>query len=102
MMLVIVEFRLQPDAEEMFERTLEEMHERIRRYDGFLGEEACQAMSDASKFVSLFRFTDRNAVEAWRNDEVHRRAQALAKSEVFSWYQITVAEVERAYEFSSG
>ena len=71
MVLVIVEFLLKPDAQDKFERALEEMQEAIKQYDGFLGEEPCRSMSDANKLVTLFRFNDRDAVEAWRNDEKH-------------------------------
>ncbi len=101
MILVIVEFLLQPDAQDKFERALEEMQELIKQYDGYLGEEPCRAMSNVEKFVTLFRFRDRDAVDAWRNDEKHLLVQALGKKEVFSWYRITVADVEREYEFSA-
>ena len=75
-MLVIVEFQLRENARAKFERALLEMNARIESYDGYLGEEPCQALSDSSKFVTLFRFEDRDAVEAWRNDEVHLKTQA--------------------------
>ena len=101
MILVIVKFLLQPDAQDKFERALEEMQELIKQYDGYLGEEPCRAMSNVDKFVTLFRFRDRDAAEAWRNDEKHLLVQALAKREVFSWYRITVADVEREYEFQA-
>ncbi len=101
MILVVVEFLLRPDAQEKFERALEEMQELVKQYDGYLGEEPCRAMSNEDKFVTLFRFSDLDAVEAWRNDEKHLLVQALGKREVFSWYQITVAQVERAYEFEA-
>ncbi len=71
MILVIVEFLLQPDAQDKFDRALEEMQELIKQYDGYLGEEPCRAMSNVDKFVTLFRFSDRDAAEAWRNDEKH-------------------------------
>ena len=101
MILVIVEFLLRPDAQDKFERALEEMQELIKQYDGYLGEEPCRAMSNVDKFVTLFRFRDRDAAEAWRNDEKHLLVQALGKREVFSWYRITVADVEREYEFEA-
>ena len=77
------------------------MQERIKQYDGYLGDEPCRSMSNVDKFVTLFRFSDRDAVETWRNDEKHLLVQALGKQEVFSWYQITVAEVERQYVFEA-
>lgn len=98
MILVVVEFLLQPNAQDKFESALLEMQSRIENYEGFLGEEPCRAVSDPDKFISLFRFSDHEAVEAWRNDEQHLRVQALGKSDILSWYRITVADVEREYE----
>ena len=98
MILVIVEFLLLPNAQDKFENALAEMHARIANYEGFLGEEPCRAVSDPDKFITLFRFSDREPVEAWRNDEQHLRVQALGKSDILSWYRITVANVEREYE----
>ena len=99
-MLVVVEFRLQTNAQDKFKHALAEMQARVASYEGFLGEEPCQSMSESDKFVTLFRFSDRTVVEAWRNDEQHLRVQALGKNEIFSWYRITVAEIEREYEGS--
>ncbi len=98
MILVVVEFLLQPNAQDKFESALLEMQSRVANYEGFLGEEPCRAVSDSDKYIKLFRFSDREAVEAWRNDEQHLRVQALGKSDILSWYRITVADVEREYE----
>lgn len=98
MMLVIVEFVLNPGLENEFEAALGEMQARVKRYDGFLGEEPCRSLNDESKYVTLFRFRDRDTLEAWRLDEEHQRVQQLGRERIFAWYRICVADVEREYE----
>ncbi len=39
MMVVIVEFELRAGMESEFETELKHMHEQVKKYDGFLGEE---------------------------------------------------------------
>ncbi len=37
----------------------------------------------------------------WRNDAEHRRIQELAKEKIFSWYRISVTQVERRYDWNA-
>ncbi len=97
-MLVIVEFVLSPGMEAEFEAALAEMQARVEHYDGFLGEEPCRSLNDESKYVTMFRFRDRDTIEAWRLDDEHQRVQRLAREKIFAWYRICVAQVERRYE----
>ena len=96
MILVVVEFELRPGSEKEFEAALAVMQKRIQRYDGFLGEEPCRSL-DGPKYVTIFRFQDRESVRAWREDPEHVRIQKLGRDKLFSRYQICVCEVEREY-----
>lgn len=101
MMMAVVEFRLRDGTQQQFEQSLGDMQNRIAHYDGYLGELACQAVSDPARLVTIFLFEHQEALEAWRDDAAHLEAQALGKNEVFSWYQITVATIERRYQFTA-
>ena len=100
MMLVTVEFALRPGTEEKFEAALEEAHESVKRYDGFLGEQPCRDIFNKDKFVTIFYFRDRESIQAWRRDADHMRMQRMGKKEIYAWYRIRVAEVERQYGFN--
>ena len=100
MMLVTVEFALRPGMEEKFEAALEEAHECVKRYEGFLGEQPCRDLFNEEKFVTIFYFRDRETIQAWRRDADHMRMQQMGKSEMFAWYKIRIAEVERQYGFN--
>lgn len=97
MMLVIVEFALREGAEEQFESALRRMQDRVKDYDGYLGEEPCQSLIDENKFVSIFYWRDRQSIKAWREDPEHVRVQELGRETLFSYYKIRVCEVEREY-----
>ncbi len=82
-----------------FEAALAAMQERVKRYDGFLGEEPCRSVRDDGKFVMIFYFRDRESIEAWRDDPDHIRIQQLGREKLFAWYKIRIAELEREYEW---
>ena len=96
-MLVTVEFALRPGMEARFEAALDKAHACIKKYDGFLGEEPCRSISDENRFVTLFYFHDRESIKAWRRDADHIRLKQMGKEEIFSWYRIRIAEIEREY-----
>ena len=100
MMLVTVEFELNPGMDREFQVALAEAHECVKHYDGFLGEEPCRSLLNENKFVTVFYFRDRESIKAWRQDADHMRIQRMAKDKIFSWYRIRVAEIERQYGFN--
>ena len=97
MIIVTVEFILRPGVEKEFAAALAEMQERIKRYDGFLGEEPCRSLADNKKFVTIFYFRDRESAKAWRDDPEHARIQKLGRDKLFAWYRVRIAEIEREY-----
>lgn len=97
-MQVTVEFALNPGMEAEFEKASALMHERIKAYDGFLGEQPCRSLVDDGRFVTLFRWRDREAIKAWYDDPVHKQIQQLGREKIFAWYRICVAEIEREYD----
>ena len=97
MIQVTVEYVLRPGAEEKFEQALSRMQERVKGFDGYLGEELCQSTAEDGKFVTIFYWRDRETMAAWRQDPEHLKVQQLGREEIFAWYRIRVAEVEREY-----
>lgn len=100
MMIVIVEFELRAGAESEFETALQQMQQQVQKYDGFLGEAACCSLDNNKKFVTLFYWTDRESIKAWREDPEHTKIQHLARKKIFAWYKIRVRELEREYEWA--
>lgn len=65
--------------------------------DGFISIERFQSLYDPSKILSLSFWRDEEAVQQWRNMEVHRVAQEKGRSSVFEDYRLRVASVIRDY-----
>ncbi|HZB90495.1 MAG TPA: antibiotic biosynthesis monooxygenase, partial [Stellaceae bacterium] len=65
--------------------------------DGFLSIERFQSLTTEGKILSLSFWRDAAAVQRWREQEQHRRAQARGRTEVFADYRLSVAEVVRQY-----
>jgi heme-degrading monooxygenase HmoA len=79
MMVVIVEFELRAGAESEFEAMLKHMQQRVKQYDGYLGEAPCCSIENEKIFVTLFYWRDRKSLKAWREDPKHVKVQRLAR-----------------------
>ena len=73
----------------------------LEKLDGFISIERFESVTTPGKFVSISFWRDEAAVQAWRNVEGHRIAQAQGRSEVFADYRIRVASVVRDYSMSA-
>jgi len=69
----------------------------LEKIDGFISIERFASLSTQGKLLSLSLFRDEAAVEAWRNVEAHRLAQAQGRAGIFYDYRIRVANVIRDY-----
>lgn len=69
----------------------------LERIDGFLSIERFESLSAPGKVLSLSFFRDEAAVQAWRNTQHHREAQAKGRGGVFADYRLRIAGVVRDY-----
>ena len=65
--------------------------------DGFISIERFESLSQPGKILSLSFWRDEAAVEAWRQMEAHRSAQARGRNHIFADYRLRVASVMRDY-----
>jgi heme-degrading monooxygenase HmoA len=73
---------------------------QLERIDGFISVERFESLYEPGKMLSLSFFRDEEAVQAWRNIEAHRAAQAKGRTEVFADYRLRIAGVIRDYGLS--
>ncbi|WP_374653140.1 antibiotic biosynthesis monooxygenase [Dongia sp.] len=69
----------------------------LEKIDGFISVERFQSIANPGRMLSLSFFRDEEAVRAWRNLEVHRRAQEAGRNGLFAGYRLRVASVLRDY-----
>ena len=77
-----------------------ELRPQLEGIDGFISVERFESLYEPGKMLSLSFFRDEAAVQAWRNLEAHRAAQAKGRAEVFSDYRLRIAGVIRDYGMS--
>jgi heme-degrading monooxygenase HmoA/uncharacterized protein YjiS (DUF1127 family) len=75
----------------------EALRSHLDTLDGFISIERFRSVSDPAKLVALSFWRNEAAVEAWRNNEVHRLIQAKSRQDVFRDYRLRVATVLRDY-----
>lgn len=97
---MIFEYWFDPDDDEAYQEYLEEsarLRELLPSVDGFAGIERFASEKESRHFLAIGYFTGEDAVAAWRNHPVHRRAQSLGRSRFFAGYRLRMAEVVRDY-----
>lgn len=55
------------------------------------------SMSEGDQEMTLSYWPDKLAIQRWRNDPEHVRAQAMGEQHWYADYRIQVAEVQRDY-----
>ena len=73
----------------------------LEKIDGFISIERFESVTTRGKFLSISFWRDEAAVQAWRNVEGHRIAQARGRGDIFADYRIRVASVMRDYGMTS-
>jgi heme-degrading monooxygenase HmoA len=73
---------------------------QLERIDGFISVERFESLYEPGKMLSLSFWRDEAAVQAWRNVEAHRAAQAKGRADVFADYRLRIAGVIRDYGMS--
>lgn len=99
MILVMIKHEIRLGMEAEFQEALDTLKERVKGYDGFLGEEPCKNIENENIFFTVFYWRDRESMNSWRDDPVHKRVQQLGKDRILKWYEIKIAEVEREYDW---
>lgn len=69
----------------------------LEQIDGFIAIERFESLTTKGKYLSLSFWRDEDAVQAWRNLENHRQAQARGRGGIFADYRLRVASVARDY-----
>jgi heme-degrading monooxygenase HmoA len=69
----------------------------LEKVDGFISVERFQSLTTPGKYLSISFWRDEQAVQAWRNLDGHRAAQARGRAVVFADYRLRVASVIRDY-----
>jgi heme-degrading monooxygenase HmoA len=101
--MIAVIFEVTPKAERKQEYLdiAASLRPTLETIDGFISIERFQSLVNPGKILSLSFWRDEAAVQAWRNVEGHRQAQAKGRAEIFADYRLRIAGVIRDYGMSA-
>lgn len=69
----------------------------VEKIDGFISIERFGSLVEEGKLVSLSFWRDEAAIDEWRNQMAHRKAQARGRAQYFKDYRLRVSKVVRDY-----
>jgi len=74
-----------------------QLRPHLEKVDGFISIERFESLSQPGKILSLSFWRDEEAVQGWRNFELHREIQSKGRAYIFKDYRLRVAAVVRDY-----
>ncbi len=97
--MIAIIFEVEPHAEHKhaYLDTAADLRPVLEKMDGFISVERFQSLTDENKLLSLSFWRDEEAVKAWRNLPMHRKAQKSGREIYFGNYRLRVAHVLRDY-----
>jgi heme-degrading monooxygenase HmoA len=101
MIAVIFEVIPTADGKEEYLSIAAKLKEHLVDVPGFVSIERFQSLADERKILSLSFWESENAIEQWRNLEVHRAAQSRGRDSLFEEYRIRVASILRDYSMEN-
>lgn len=100
MVIVVFRSRLRPDADlAELGRLGERMYGLASAMPGFVAYKDFEAADGET--LTLVEFESPATLLAWRKHPEHLEAQARGRAVMFSEYQITICEPQRAYRFTA-
>jgi heme-degrading monooxygenase HmoA len=95
--VIVVIFESWPTDAQKYIDMGEALQRSLKAQDGFISIERFRSVTDPDKLVALSFWRDEAAVDAWRNNDLHRTIQARSRQELFRDYRLRVAAVLRDY-----
>jgi heme-degrading monooxygenase HmoA len=95
MFLCIIEFGIKPEMEKVNAQLLQEMFAELATFEGFLGKESFLDAQKPDRRISISYWRDQDALARWMKNLSHLRVIRVGKRDVFTHYEIRIAEMKR-------
>lgn len=97
--MIAVIFEVVPHAEhrQAYLDTAAALRSHLETIDGFVSVERFESLTQPGKLLSLSFWRDEEAIQQWRNLDVHRSAQRRGRGRYFADYRLRVAGIIRDY-----
>ena len=97
MIVVIFESQPRPERKDAYLEAGARLGPLVQGFEGFVEIERYESLTTPGKLLALSTFRDEEAVNKWRNLEIHRRIQNSSRRSIFEDYRLRVATVLRDY-----
>lgn len=97
MIAVLFEADVIATQQECYLQLAAELKPLLANIDGFIAIERFQSLTTSGKVLSLSWWRDEDAVLLWKQNILHKAAQAEGRKSIFSFYRIRIAHVLRDY-----
>lgn len=99
MIACIIEYGVKKGREAQHEAALVPLLAKVENLKGFISKEIFEGPAGDGRLLTVSYWENRDALSAWVADADHRRAMELGKQEIFAYFRIQIAEVEREYSW---
>ncbi|EAM8335179.1 antibiotic biosynthesis monooxygenase [Salmonella enterica] len=97
MIAVLFEADVVSSQQDRYFQLAAELKPLLADIDGFISIERFQSLTTSGKILSLSWWRDDEAVLLWKQNVLHKEAQAEGRKSIFSFYRIRIAQVLRDY-----
>ena len=86
---------IQTENTEGYQEMAEQMENLAKQQEGFIGVDS--AKETVGLTISYWESLE--SIKNWKQNSEHLQAQLKGKNYWYSWYNVKICKVERAYEF---
>lgn len=97
MIAVLFEADVLPERQTRYLDLAAQLKPLLADIDGFIDIERFQSLTTAGNILSLSWWRDEQAILSWKQNVLHREAQAEGRHAIFAHYRIRIAQVVREY-----
>lgn len=95
MLVGIIEFEMNPGAEDEFGGLIGGLMGQLETIDGYLGSDPARSINHDGLMYEISYWRDADALAQWARDPLHQQAMHAGRERLLKWYRIRVAEVTR-------
>jgi len=97
MIAVIFEANAIAEKQARYFELAEELKPLLADIEGFISIERFQSLANPEKFMSLSWEEDEDSIRLWKENRLHKLAQAEGRASIFSSYRIRIAQITKDY-----
>jgi heme-degrading monooxygenase HmoA len=101
MIVCLIEFGVREGQLQTRDELVAELMKAVVHIDGFVSKETFTSRDKPDKLVTLSYWRDNESLDRWMNETVHKRAIALGRRQVLSYFKTQILSVDRNVEWAA-